>query len=118
MVFNIVDTVQCTPENKNWGNISTVCTQLEVNCGKMYTQQWNIVYTLFDSTNENIKFWYVRAIYRLGKNGIVKSSFLRWYSRKLCVRKDNNCTWHRRRIDLEDKVKVVAYAWGAESLPR
>ena len=25
---------------------------------------------------------------------------------------------HRRRIDLEDKAKVVAYAWGAESLPR
>ena len=25
---------------------------------------------------------------------------------------------HRRRIDLEDKTKVVAYAWGAESLPR
>ena len=23
---------------------------------------------------------------------------------------------HRRRIDLEDKTKVVAYAWGAESL--
>ena len=26
--------------------------------------------------------------------------------------------YHRRRIDLEDKAKVVAYAWGAESLPR
>ena len=25
---------------------------------------------------------------------------------------------HRRRIDLEDKAKVVPYAWGAESLPR
>ena len=25
---------------------------------------------------------------------------------------------HGRRIDLEDKAKVVAYAWGAESLPR
>ena len=25
---------------------------------------------------------------------------------------------HRRKIDLEDKAKVVAYAWGAESLPR
>ena len=25
---------------------------------------------------------------------------------------------HRRRIDLEDKAKVVTYAWGAESLPR
>ena len=25
---------------------------------------------------------------------------------------------HRRRIDLEDKAKVVAYAWGAESLLR
>ena len=25
---------------------------------------------------------------------------------------------HRRRIDLEDKAKVVAYAWGTESLPR
>ena len=25
---------------------------------------------------------------------------------------------HRRRIDLKDKAKVVAYAWGAEFLPR
>ena len=25
---------------------------------------------------------------------------------------------HIRRIDLEDKAKVVAFAWGAESLPR
>ena len=28
------------------------------------------------------------------------------------------CGRHRRRVDLEDKAKVVAYAWGAESLPR
>ena len=28
------------------------------------------------------------------------------------------CPYHRRRIDLEDKAKVVAFAWGAESLPR
>ena len=28
------------------------------------------------------------------------------------------CPMHRRRIDLEYKAKVVAYAWGAESLPR
>ena len=40
----------------------------------------------------------------------------------LKTRTENNsvCSMnsHRRRIDLEDKTKVVAYAWGAESLPR
>ena len=34
--------------------------------------------------------------------------------------KENTCVNapHRRRIELEDKVKVVASDWGTESLPR
>ena len=28
------------------------------------------------------------------------------------------CAQHRRRIELEDKAKVVASVWGTESLPR
>ena len=50
-----------------------------------------------------------------GRGSIKKIEIVQWLMRE---RRKIKRLAHRRRIELEDKAKVVASDWGTESLPR